>query len=145
VSTLAIVLIAVGVVALLAILYFTVLSSRRREQRRLNAQRTEAAERHREIASQRNEHATVAEQQAAEARLQAERAEREAQLARQEAEVHEGRAGLHEEGRLDHELTAEPDDDTTAIDRPDNLADRNGEPVEDDGRFQRTTQERTTN
>lgn len=129
-STLAIIAIVVGAIVLLAILWFAVMSPRRREERRLNAERTQAAERHREIASARSEHASVAEQQAAEARLQAERAEREAQLARQEAEVHEGRAGLHEEGRLDHELkTDNSADGTTAAPAEDGRFDSRREPT----------------
>jgi FtsZ-interacting cell division protein ZipA len=109
-STTAIVLIAIGVVALLAILFFA-LSRSRSEEKRLRAAREQAASRHREVASQRHSHASVVEQRAEEARLKAERAQQEAELARREAQLHEGRAELHEQGELDHELATEHDHD----------------------------------
>jgi FtsZ-interacting cell division protein ZipA len=127
VSTIAIVLIAIGVIALLAVLYFALWSPKRREEKRLRAERERAAERHRELAGERQQHASIAEQRAEEARLQATRAEQEAQMAREEATVHEGRADLHEQGLADDELeTAGPDEETTQLDRPDDLSDRNG-------------------
>ncbi|MEA2123722.1 MAG: hypothetical protein QOI80_504 [Solirubrobacteraceae bacterium] len=136
-STIAIVLIAIAVVALLAVLYFALWSPKRRAEKRLAAEREQAADRHRELASERHSRASVAEQQAEEARLQATRAEQQAQLAREEASVHEGQADLHEQGLADHELeTAGPDASTTQIDRPDRLSDRTGEPVTE-GRFGR--------
>jgi FtsZ-interacting cell division protein ZipA len=139
VSTIAIVLIAIGVIALLAVLYFALWSPQRRAEKRLAAERERAAGRHRELASERHSRASVAEQQAEEARLQATRAEQEAQLAREEASVHEGQADLHDQGLADHQLeteTANPDEPTTPIDRPDRLSDRTGEPVQQ-GRFAR--------
>jgi FtsZ-interacting cell division protein ZipA len=131
-STLAIVLIAVGVIALLAILYFA-FSPKRREQKRLAAARNEAASRHRDIAAQRESHASVAETRAEEARLKAERAQQEAELARREASMHEQRAGLHEEGELDHELRTDSETGT------DHTTTRTGE----NGRFTDTPERPT--
>lgn len=121
-DTLTIILIAVGVIALLALIFFLVLSPKRRAERRLVEQRDQAAGHHREIASDRHQHATLAEQKAEEARLEASRAEQQAQMAREEANVHEGRADLHEQGLADHELEDGPDGDdrTSADDRNSN-------------------------
>ncbi|MEJ7893011.1 MAG: hypothetical protein WKF94_10250 [Solirubrobacteraceae bacterium] len=143
-STLAIVLIAVAVIALLAIVFATVLSPKRRAEKKLGAEREHAASHHREVASERHSRASVADQHAEEARLKAESAQQEADMARQEASDHEGRADLHEQGLADHELESGPDRDqtatpeapTTQIDRPDHLSDRTGEPVQDgSGRY----------
>ena len=84
-STLAIVLIAVAVIALLAIIFATVLSPKRRAEKKLGAEREHAASHHREVASERHSRASVADQHAEEARVKAERAQHEADLARQEA------------------------------------------------------------
>jgi FtsZ-interacting cell division protein ZipA len=121
-STGAIIAIAVGAVLLIGlIIYAVVLSPKRREQRRLEQARTEAAERHREHASTRHTEASIAEQRAEEAKLKAQRAEHEAELARKEATLHEGRADLHEQGLADDELQTDSDGDgrfdRTATDR----------------------------
>lgn len=117
-TTLTIILIAVAVLALLAVLYFAVLSPSRKAKKRLAAEREQAAGHHREVASERQSQASVAEQRAEEAKLEASRAEQQAQLAREEASVHEGRADLHEQGLADHELeTGSSDEDAAPIDR----------------------------
>jgi hypothetical protein len=140
VTAIGIILIVVAVLAVLAILYFAVFSPKKRAEKRLIAERERAAERHREVASERHSRASIAEQKAEEAKVQAQRAEQEAELARNEATVHEGRADLHDQGLADHELEsseasanghrsenidrAGPDETTTPMDRPANLADR---------------------
>ncbi len=154
-TTVGIILIIVAVLAVLAILYFAVFSPKKRAEKRLRAEREQAAEHHREVASEKHSHASVAEQKAEEARVQAQRAQQEAELARKEATVHEGRADLHEQGLADHELEnapasenghrsenidrAGPDEQTTPMDRPANLADR------DEGRFNRDAETHTAN
>jgi FtsZ-interacting cell division protein ZipA len=106
VSTAAIVLIAVGAVLLIGLIAWAlVLSPRRREQRRLEQARSQAADHHRERAATRHTEASVAEQRAEEARLEAVRAKQDAELAREEASVHEGRADLHEQGLADDDLS----------------------------------------
>lgn len=139
-TTIGIILIIVAVLAVLAIVYFAVLSPKRRAEKRLIAEREQAADRHRDLASERHSHASVAEQKAEEAKVKAQRAEQEADMARTEASVHEGRADLHEQGLADHELEsseaspnghhaenidrAGPDEQTRPMERPASLSDR---------------------
>lgn len=114
----AIILIVVALIVVGAVVYFAVLSPKRKAERRLIAEREQAADRHREVASERHQRASVAEQKAEEAKLEAKRAERDAEAARDDASVHEGRADMHDQGLADHELESGPGSSESTGDRP---------------------------
>jgi len=127
-TTATIIIIAVAVLLLLAILALTVFSPRKREERRLKAERERAAEHHRTEARQREERATVAEQRAEEARLEADRVAQEARMEREQASLHESRADLHERGLADDEFRSDTDGRTDLTSERDATIgdDRNG-------------------
>jgi Tfp pilus assembly protein PilX len=103
-------IIVIAIVVILAIIAIAMLASpKRREQRRLNAERDRAIEHHRGEARQREERADLADQRAQEARLEAERVEHEARMERERAQLHENRADLHQRGLADDELRREGD------------------------------------
>lgn len=103
-------IIVIAIVVILAIIAIAMLASpKRREQRRLNAERDRAIEHHRGEARQREERADLADQRAQEARLEAERVEHEARMERERAQLHENRADLHQRGLADDELGREGD------------------------------------
>ena len=117
-------IIVVAALAVLALLWATVLNPRKRAERRLREERRHAAEHHREEAEQRKQRATVAEQRAEEARLHAERAAQEARLEREHASLHENRADMTERGLADDELQG---GEYSVRDRNGSMADRDGD------------------